>query len=56
MVRKESIKAKLIKVLVLSFIIIFGVTFFSTFIVVKNNLDSLKSNTMNKMISDATQV
>lgn len=27
-----------------------------TFIVVKNNLDSLKTNTMNKMIGDAVQI
>lgn len=56
MKKRESIKTKLIKILVLSFIIIFGMTFLGTFIVVKNNLDSLKKNSMNKMINDATQI
>lgn len=56
MKKRESIKAKLIKILVFSFIVIFGIAFLGTFIVVKNNLDMLKKNTMSKTINDAAQI
>lgn len=40
----------------LGFIVVFGLAFFSTFIIVKENLVNIKQNSIEKMISDATKI
>ncbi|WP_252229691.1 methyl-accepting chemotaxis protein [Clostridium sp. ZBS15] len=56
MKNNRSIKNDLLKKLVLGFIVVFGAAFFSTFIIVKENLVNIKQNSMEKMISDATKI
>ncbi|MBN1074422.1 methyl-accepting chemotaxis protein [Clostridium botulinum] len=56
MKNNKSIKNDLLKKLVLGFIVVFGVAFFSTFIIVKENLVNIKQNSMEKMINDATKI
>ncbi|MDR5587879.1 cache domain-containing protein [Clostridium aquiflavi] len=52
----KSIKNDLLKKLVLGFIVVFGLAFFSTFIIVKENLVNIKQNSIEKMISDAAKI
>ncbi|WP_252250630.1 methyl-accepting chemotaxis protein [Clostridium sp. ZBS13] len=56
MKNNKSIKNDLLKKLVLGFIVVFGLAFFSTFIIVKENLVNIKQNSIEKMISDATKI
>lgn len=56
MKNNKSIKNDLLKKLVLGFIVVFGLAFFSTFIIVKENLVNIKQNSMEKMINDATKI
>ncbi|UZP05063.1 methyl-accepting chemotaxis protein [Clostridium botulinum] len=56
MKNNKSIKNDLLKKLVLGFIVVFGLAFFSTFIIVKENLVNIKQNSMERMINDATKI
>ncbi|SFC19623.1 methyl-accepting chemotaxis protein [Clostridium uliginosum] len=56
MAKSKSIKVDLVKKLSLGFIIVFGLAFFGTFIVVEKNLTSIKKNSMTKIINDATTI